>query len=223
MNNILQAKQLCKTYSEGPEPIEVLKNLDFTLKKGERVAIVGASGSGKSTLLHCLSGLDTINQGEVLLDNQSFTTLSANKQAHVRNQKMGFIYQFHHLLAEFSALENVMMPLFIAKIATKKAQQQATAILSLVGLENRLNHKPSELSGGERQRVAIARALVHRPACLFADEPTGNLDAKTAAEVYQQMLEINQQFETSFIIVTHDLTLAKKMDVILTLQNGVLT
>ncbi len=221
MNNIiLEAKQLSKTYDEGPEPIKVLENLDFQLIKGERVAIIGASGSGKSTLLHCLSGLDQITSGEIIIDGECLNHLSANQQAKIRNQKMGFVYQFHHLLAEFSAIENVMMPLFIAQIAENKAQQQAQEILTLVGLEHRLHHKPAELSGGERQRVAIARALVHRPACLFADEPTGNLDQHTAEQVYQQMLEINQQFETSFIVVTHDLTLAKKMDQIYTLQDG---
>ncbi len=217
---ILKTSQLSKSYLEGPKPVEVLKNLDFQIEKSERVAIIGSSGSGKSTLLHCLSGLDKATSGDIWFENKNYNQLSDKQRAKIRNLKMGFIYQFHHLLPEFSAIENVMMPLFIAGVNTVLATQKATEMLTLVGLEHRLNHQPSELSGGERQRTAMARALVHHPACLFADEPTGNLDSVTAKKSYQLMMALNQEFQTSLIVVTHDIQLAEKMDQVYTLQDG---
>jgi len=220
VESILRCQGITKTYQEGHLYTPVIKNIDFMLKKQERVAILGSSGSGKSTLLHILGGLDTPNDGEVWLADHSFSKLSANARGLLRNRHLGFIYQFHHLLPEFTAVENVAMPLLIGNHSVDKARRAAKDILQKVGLENRFNHKPSELSGGERQRVAIARALVTKPLCVLADEPTGNLDRKTADTVYDLLLSLNQEYAMSLVVVTHDLALAKKMDRMLWIEDG---
>ena len=219
---VLRASHVAKTYDEGGLRTEVLSDVSFTLKRGETMAIVGASGSGKSTLLHIIGGLDTLTAGEVEVDGRVLSRLSDAERGRVRNRSLGFIYQFHHLLPEFTALENVCMPLLIRGTAIAEAQQQATVLLERVGLGARGHHKPSELSGGERQRCAVARALVTKPACVLGDEPTGNLDEGNAAQVYALMLELNREIGTSFILVTHDTRLAAKMDRTLVLHNGVL-
>lgn len=220
---ILNCKNLNKSYHDGTATIDVLKGINFSIKRGDRIAIVGPSGSGKSTLLHLLGGLDKPTSGEVLLNNVSWQDLSEKKRCQFRNQHLGFIYQFHHLLPEFTAVENVAMPLLLANKSVTEAQAQSKNILAKVGLSQRETHKPSQLSGGERQRVAIARALVHQPHCVLADEPTGNLDNATASKVFDMMLALNEQLNTSLVIVTHDRQLAGKMDRILTIQDGVLT
>ncbi|MCG9597941.1 lipoprotein-releasing ABC transporter ATP-binding protein LolD [Vibrio sp. Isolate25] len=222
MSNLLQCHNICKTYREGSLDTQVLKGVSFELKKGELVSIIGSSGSGKSTLLHILGALDDTTQGEVTFLGQSLSQLSSNKQAKLRNQHLGFVYQFHHLLADFSALENVAMPLLIGGTKTAKAKEAAKALLDKVGLSHRIDHRPSELSGGERQRVAIARALVNNPALVLADEPTGNLDHKTALAIYDLMRELNEQSGTAFLVVTHDGELASKMDRQLHMQDGLL-
>lgn len=217
---VLQAQGLKKIYHEGQITTQVLRQVDLAVQAGEKLAIVGASGSGKSTLLHLLAGLDQPSEGEVWLNGERFSRLNDVKRGRLRNQHMGFVYQFHHLLPELTALENVMLPLRIRRVSAKVAQQQATALLARVGLAPRLQHKPSELSGGERQRVSIARALITRPAVILADEPTGNLDHETAEQVFQLMLELNQEFNTALLVVTHDLQLAARMDRQLTLLDG---
>ncbi|UGB39381.1 lipoprotein-releasing ABC transporter ATP-binding protein LolD [Frateuria soli] len=221
-NIVLRASGIAKTYEEGDLKTEVLTDVNFTLKRGETLAIVGASGSGKSTLLHIIGGLDTLTRGEVEVEGRTLSRLSDAERGRVRNRSLGFIYQFHHLLPEFTALENVCMPLLIRGVSIAEAQRQARVLLERVGLGKREEHKPSELSGGERQRCAVARALVTRPACVLGDEPTGNLDEGNAAQVYELMLELNREVGTSFILVTHDHRLAAKMDRTLELHNGVL-
>lgn len=221
-NLVLRASGIAKTYEEGDLKTEVLTDVSFTLKRGETLAIVGASGSGKSTLLHIIGGLDTLTRGEVEVEGRTLSRLSDAERGRVRNRSLGFIYQFHHLLPEFNALENVCMPLLIRGVSIGEAQRQARVLLERVGLGKREAHKPSELSGGERQRCAVARALVTRPACVLGDEPTGNLDEGNAAQVYELMLELNREVGTSFILVTHDHRLAAKMDRTLELHNGVL-
>ncbi|NRF26263.1 lipoprotein-releasing ABC transporter ATP-binding protein LolD [Vibrio coralliilyticus] len=222
MSNLLQCHNICKTYREGSLDTQVLKGVSFDLKKGELVSIIGSSGSGKSTLLHILGALDDTTQGEVTFLGQNLSKLSSNKQAKLRNQHLGFVYQFHHLLADFSALENVAMPLLIGGTKTAKAKEAAKVLLDKVGLSHRIDHRPSELSGGERQRVAIARALVNSPDLVLADEPTGNLDHKTALAIYDLMRELNEQSGTAFLVVTHDGELASKMDRQLHMQDGLL-
>lgn len=222
MNNLLQCHNVCKTYQEGELQTQVLKGVSFNILAGELVSIIGTSGSGKSTLLHILGALDDASQGSVSFLGQDLSALSSNKQAKIRNQHLGFVYQFHHLLADFTALENVAMPLLIGGQKTATAKQAAKALLEKVGLGHRLSHRPSELSGGERQRVAIARALVNQPDLVLADEPTGNLDHKTALSIYDLMRQMNQEFGTAFLVVTHDSELAEKMDRKMHMQDGLL-
>jgi len=222
MSEVLHCQAVERSFVEGNIQVTVLKDLDFSLQAGERVAIVGSSGSGKSTLLQLLGGLDNPTQGKIQLLGQDFQNMSQAERGHWRNQHLGFIYQFHHLLNEFSALENVSMPLLIRGDKPAKAQARAKALLEEVGLGERLSHKPGELSGGERQRAAVARALVTKPACILADEPTGNLDQQTANQVYNTMLELNQLNNTALVMVTHDLKLAEKMDKIFRLEKGAL-
>ena len=224
MNNvIINCQGLSKSYHDGNTSVEVLKELNFSIQNGERIAIIGPSGSGKSTLLHLLGGLDRATSGKIFIEGTDWHDLSEKKRCMLRNKHLGFIYQFHHLLPEFSAVENVAMPLLLAGMPVIEAKMQAQAILEQVGLSSRVLHKPSQLSGGERQRVAIARALVHQPRCVFADEPTGNLDQSTAARVFDLMLELNRQRQTALVIVTHDKQLAARMDKVLVLKAGQLS
>ncbi|MBV4534182.1 lipoprotein-releasing ABC transporter ATP-binding protein LolD [Pseudomonas farsensis] len=217
---VLSCRNLGKSYDEGPESVKVLSGLNLELHAGERVAIVGSSGSGKSTLLNLLGGLDTPSQGSVWLAGEELSALGERARGLLRNRALGFVYQFHHLLAEFTALENACMPLLIGRTPIAEARERASALLKRVGLGHRLNHKPAELSGGERQRVAIARALVNRPGLVMLDEPTGNLDHHTAQGIQELMQELSTQSQTAFLVVTHDLNLARQMDRVLRLEDG---
>ena len=224
MNNtsILQCENLTMRYAQGGLDVEVLKGVNFNINKGECVAIMGASGSGKSTLLHLLGGLEKPTGGNVILDGTDLNHVSGKQLANLRNRSLGFIYQFHHLLGEFTVLENVAMPLLIGGQSVADARQHATRLLQRVGLGHRVEHKPGEISGGERQRAAVARALINKPGVILADEPTGNLDSKTAEDVFQLMLELNQELNVSFLIVTHDHELAGKMGRVLHMEDGVI-
>lgn len=229
MNNInirneavLSCENLSKFFTDGQKKIQIFEHLNFNVHAGETAAIMGASGSGKSTLLHLLGGLDTPNSGEITIQGRKLSTLSAKKRGDLRNKYLGFVYQFHHLLPEFSALENVMMPLLIAQLSKSEAKHKADEILKQVGLAHRLSHRPAQLSGGERQRAAIARAMVTNPACILADEPTGNLDENTAAAVMDLLIELKDQYNTALVLVTHDQKVANLMQNHYLLKQGVL-
>lgn len=219
---VISCRHLSKTYTQGPQQVEVLSDINLDVLPGERIAIVGSSGSGKTTLLNMLGGLDVPSGGDIQVAGQALATLSDKERGLLRNRYLGFVYQFHHLLGEFSALENVAMPLLIGGSRVADASDRASALLHSVGLGHRLSHKPSELSGGERQRVAIARALVSSPQCVLMDEPTGNLDRRTAAGIHELMQSLNAELSTSFVVVTHDEQFAASLDRVLLLNNGCL-
>ena len=220
MSNIIECRSVSFSYNEGNNQTSVLKNLNFEIKSGETTAIIGQSGCGKSTLLNLMAGLDTPTEGDVLIANTNISKISEKDRTELRAKNLGFVYQFHHLLNDFSSLYNVALPLLIMGVDKGGALLKSKKILTKVGLENRLNHKPSELSGGERQRVAIARAMITEPTCLLADEPTGNLDAANAKDVLELIIELNTDKTTALLIVTHDLSIANKMGRKLTLTNG---
>ncbi|WP_049248785.1 lipoprotein-releasing ABC transporter ATP-binding protein LolD [Neisseria elongata] len=222
-NTILACEAVCKNYYDGQLNVQVLDNLTLQVEKGRSIGIVGASGSGKSTLLHILGGLDKPTSGRVSLMGQDLSELSQKQLSRLRNQHLGFVYQFHHLLPEFSALENVMMPLLIGKRPKEQARERALLMLEKVGLKDRVQHRPGELSGGERQRAAIARALVTDPACLLADEPTGNLDRKNALNILDMMMELKQELGTALVVVTHDDEMAARFDRVLNMTDGALS
>lgn len=221
-NPLIACRNIRKTYHDGAVDTEVLKGVSFDIASGELVSIIGSSGSGKSTLLHVLGALDEATEGSVEFQGQSLLDMGSNHQAKLRNQHLGFVYQFHHLLSDFTAVENVAMPLLIGGAKVSSAKQEAIELLERVGLQHRLDHRPSELSGGERQRVAIARALVNKPDLVLADEPTGNLDHSTALSIYDLMRTLNREYGTAFLVVTHDNELASKMDKQLHMQDGLL-
>jgi len=218
---VLEAEKLCKSYAEADGGrLNVLVDVSLTVRSGEKVAIVGASGSGKSSLLHLLGGLDTPTSGQVYINEKNLSRMKEKERCRIRNNYLGFVYQFHHLLPEFSAQENVAMPALVRGTAPSQALSKAAMLLDKVGMTRRVHHKPSELSGGERQRAAIARAVINEPRCICADEPTGNLDRATANQVVQVLMRLNNEFGTSLIVVTHDMDLARKMDTIYTIENG---
>lgn len=217
---VLRARGLCKTFREGSLVTAVLEHIDLDIRAGERVAIVGSSGAGKSTLMHLLGGLDLPSSGQVEVMGQAMSSLGEAARGRLRNRALGFIYQFHHLLPEFTAVENVAMPLLVGGVAPAAARTRAMALLERVGLGHRLRHKPGEMSGGERQRAAVARALVNRPRCLLADEPTGNLDRANAAQVLELMLELNRESGVTLVVVTHDMAIAGRMSRTLRMEDG---
>src|SRR5262245_40188459 len=219
---VLETRQVRKDFKQGPVTLEVLRGINVSIMAGERLAIIGASGSGKTTLLQILGGLDKPTAGEVLVDRRNIHSLNERERGELRNHALGFVYQFHHLLPEFSALENVAMPLLVRRVAVAEAKERAAQILARVGLGQRLTHRPHQLSGGERQRAAVARALVTQPKLVLADEPTGNLDGNNASQVFELMLELNRERGTSLVIVTHDLRTAARMDRALEIESGIL-
>ena len=219
---VLRANAVSKYFWQGKSEIRVLKNIELEVRQGEQIAIVGSSGTGKSTLLHLLAGLDSPTSGSIELNGLNLSNLNESDRGKLRNEVLGFVYQFHHLLPEFTALENVMMPLLVRRRKTEKVQQEAMSLLDKVGLSHRINHKPGELSGGERQRAAIARALIIQPLCLLADEPTGNIDRQNAKAVQQLMVDLDRDLQVSLIVATHDMQLAASMNRIYQLQDGVL-
>jgi len=219
-DSVLEARDVGKQFQQGPVTLEVLKSVNLAILAGERLSIVGASGSGKTTLLQVLGGLDRPSQGQVLVNGKDIHSLGEKERGELRNHAIGFVYQFHHLLPEFSALENVAMPLLVRRMKTSEAKDRAAEILKRVGLGERLTHRPHQLSGGERQRAAVARALVTQPKLVLADEPTGNLDGKNAEGVFELMLELNRERRTSLVLVTHDLRIAARMDRTLEIEDG---
>ena len=219
-NTLINCQDLKKSYHDGSNEVSVLRGIDLNIERGDTIAMIGPSGSGKSTLLHLLGGLDTPTSGQVLLHGENWTGMSEKKRCLMRNRHLGFVYQFHHLLPEFSALENVAMPLWLGGMAIAEAKERAAEMLNKVGLAARVTHRPAALSGGERQRVAIARAMVHQPDCILADEPTGNLDQATAATIFDLMMALNEELHTALVVVTHDLHLAQRMGVQYHLHEG---